>query len=132
MAKARPETIIHQCPFKLTDTEVAERGKQLAQLGYQLSANKESAKEAAASFKKKAQEIESQQSALARVVSEGQEYRPMPCHWIYVEREAKAFLLRDDTGETVADRPLTSAELAALRQGELPLGDEELRTGGAN
>ncbi len=107
----------------LTEAERAVRGAQLAKEAQEWEATEEAKKEAASSYKKKADGHREAMKRLARIIRVNQEDREVSCTWKVAPESFSWNLIRDDTGEVVATKMMDKEEQAIYaRQQPLPLG----------
>lgn len=96
---------------KLTDGELIDYGKQLADIEQQAEALREEKKKSAASFKVKLDDLASEIAELSKKIADGSEPRDVFCLVHLGKPAGHKTCQRSDTGETVWIRPLTAAEM---------------------
>lgn len=108
---------------KLTETERNERARRAAEA---LALWEQADSKAKFEAKILKNEVEKHQKAcadLSRTAREGTELQPVSCHWVPDIVESKMRLVRDDTGDDVEVRNMTTEE----RQLSLPTIDASSR-----
>lgn len=113
----REQAAIRNLPVKLTAEELEARSRELADAvkdedGKRLDflAWDAGMKEAKKDRKAQVTLAHAEASRLAGIVESGEERRNVPCSWLYHLAGARAFLVRDDTGELVTTRVLQEDE----------------------
>lgn len=94
----------------LTDEETLSRAKDLAKAQQDLEETERSKKEVMDDFKSKVSRHESEISILSRAISNGYEYRDVPCYWDYNWTDGRKSLVRTDTMETVETEKISDWE----------------------
>jgi hypothetical protein len=97
----------------LTESEVLEKGKELAKLQQDKVSAEEQAKSAAATFKDKITAAQSNINILSRDISNGYEYRSIDCYWEYDYPVRQKRLIRTDTEEVVKTEEIPASEIQA-------------------
>lgn len=111
----KPEDIRRE-PFRqelavvLTTHEVSEHAQRAAHLLQDHDAKADEFKEVQKQNKLTLDEITSQMRRHARVVREGREFRQVQCERVYNWTLGSVTDVRTDTGETIAERPMTEPE----------------------
>ena len=118
MKDSKVETI--PLPVKLTEAEMLERSRELAG---EVAAHDEAEdvrKAVAASHKARVDTHATKIRSLSRVVSSGEEHRPVECEWQADAGLRTLKLVRRDTGAVVRSRPMTDEEVMEASQGAFP------------
>lgn len=97
-------------PVKLTEDEIREKGKKLAQLMHDKTEVEVEAKNTAAGFKLRIKDIESAGSTLAHEIKSGKEMRQVEVHEQFDYRRGVVEVLRADTMEPIFSRALKPEE----------------------
>ena len=95
---------------KLTDRELLDYGKALAQSENDIRSEREQQDAMRAGMKETLQRIESRRMMLAGLVSSGEEYREIDCDDVFDYDTGRVTRHRLDTGEVVIERPMTDEE----------------------
>lgn len=116
---------IEDLPCKLTEGEWKERATSLAHKHRELGEFQERAKLVKKELKEDEDKLQISIDKLGEIVRTNHELRAVEVREeMNVGREIIE-VIRQDTGEFVRSRPLSQAELQDLRQGKLPLGDDD-------
>lgn len=97
-------------PVKLTDPELIDRGSHLAKVEDDLGALDRREADAKAEFKAQRSKLEGVRHALAGVVRDRQEMRPVILEMFADYEQGVVEYIRTDLGEIVRDRPMGEAE----------------------
>lgn len=97
-------------PVALTEEEIKVKGEQLAKKIDAHTKVEEEKKQTNSEFTKKLKESSAEIRHLARQVETGQEYRDVPVRPEFFPSKNLCKLYREDTGELVGTRPMTSEE----------------------
>ncbi len=112
-----PRTTINvrteQLPVKLTENEIKDAGRKLAQLEGALGEHAAKEKEIKDDLKSKRSSFEGQIAQLASVIRQGHEYRPVSVRIEADYAEDRMYEIREDTLDTVGVRPLTEQDRQA-------------------
>ena len=115
-----PDDVLRDLPVQLTEEDLAQKAKELADAELKVDALKEEAK----GLNSQKRAAEGHRLELAHIVESGHEERQVPCRWIeHIEENCKR-LVRQDTGGVVHEEALTAED----HQGALNLvrdGDDE-------
>ena len=103
-------TRTQQLPVQLSEPEIREAGKRLAQLEGELARHGQKEKEIREQLRGERSTMEGKLSALAAIIRQGYEHRPIPVRVEADYREGKVYEIREDTGEVVADRPVNEQD----------------------
>ena len=110
-------TIVQRnCPIALTREEKIAYGKQLADLNQSYSEILAERKAANAEFKERLDELEGRIAFMARVLANGEEWRPVDCTWQYDFASNAKMLVRMDSGQTIETKPITAEERQLMLQ----------------
>lgn len=102
-----------QLPVPLTDPEMKRAGEKLAQLEGDLNAHALKEKDVKDSLKSTRSSLEGQIHALAAVIRQTFEYRPVAVR-VEADYEAKkVFEIREDSGEVIGERDLNEQDRQA-------------------
>lgn len=115
----RLREVEHLLAVELEPEEVKAKGVELAQAHKRLRHYEGEKKKAAADWKAKIDHESARIDDLARVVRSGEEERPVLVELVADLEERKVRTRRTDTGEIVAVRALSAAELEGLQQSRL-------------
>jgi len=96
---------------KLTDTEVAGYALEAAKVTLDIGELEDQKKAAASTYKDRIDRAFCQVRELSRKVKDREEIRDVKCVWRADFRAQKATLVREDTGEEISFRDLTSKEM---------------------
>lgn len=102
---------IRMLPVVLSEEELSVRARELAEKIRELEEHETARKEAARQLKEEEDALQSEVSALARVVRDGAEKREVVCRWARNDERHMMELVRDDTGTVVEYRQMTQSEL---------------------
>jgi hypothetical protein len=106
----------------LTDAELRETSRKLADKATELNQLEEDKKRASSHFSSEVKAARGEITKLSQLVTSGYELREVPCHiWFHKPKAGQKITVRIDTGETIDTAMMTSAEL----QMRLPLTEEE-------
>jgi hypothetical protein len=97
--------------IKLTDAELQDYGKQMAQATSELGRKKDYRKSVIAQIDSEVKSVEAKVNALADKINSGIEYRETECTLIYNYKKMLRHTVRIDTGEVVAEQKITPEEL---------------------
>ena len=114
--------IVDILPVVLTDNERISKAKGLSKSLRTIATLEEAAKDKAAEFKQKIKAEKAVAGLLATEVETGKENRPVECYEVPNPENKTMELYRDDTGEFVRSRPMTTED----RQEHLPLSEVKL------
>ena len=103
-------TITQHLRCDLTSKEIESYGREIARELSKLAAVEEKKKEIVAQLKAEAEAHKNQALALTRLINNGYEYRDIECTETKNYAQGLYTVVRDDTGEEVANRPLTANE----------------------
>lgn len=117
MALVKLSDELRECFVKLTDAEVAKYALLAAQGTLDIGELEDKKKSAASGYKDGIDRKTSEVREFSRKVKDREEMRKVRCTWHADYEARKAYLTRDDTGEEISGRPLTTQEM----QGALPL-----------
>lgn len=106
----RTKKTVHSLPCKLTHEEQRIKGLELAEQDHTLFLKQEERKKVVDGFKTEIEIIESNMTAMARVLRQGFEMRPIECREIYDYNVGIVQMVRLDTGEVVWDRQMNDDE----------------------
>jgi hypothetical protein len=102
---------LDRLPVKLTDTELLEHGQRLARLEDEFAEHQRAFDSLKGQFKAKETELEAKRTGLSLAIRDKSVVREVPVeHW-HDWRMSVAYTVRADTGERVAERPLSPVEL---------------------
>ena len=118
MKDSKVETI--PLPVKLTEAEMLERSRELANEVHAHDAAQERQKESAKAHKNTVDTHEAKIRSLSRVVSSGEEHRPVECEWQADAGLRTLKLVRRDLGTVVRSRPMSDEEVMEASQGAFP------------
>lgn len=105
-----------QLPCELTETELLERGEQMANAEIEIDKLKSNRR----AVNKQIAEQADMRAKYAEAIEAGEEMRLVICHWKAFESEKLWRLFRDDTSVEIESRPMTAADL----QGNLEFPSE--------
>lgn len=125
-------TEVRELSVSLTEPEINETARDLVDRLREVESLNASKKASADHYKSKIEEVEKKIEDLSTVVKSGKDRRSIPCRWLFQTNNFDASgaaifhsemktLIREDTGEMVEVKPITSED----RQMNLPLSDEE-------
>lgn len=104
--KPHPDDVLRDLPVQLTDVDLAQKAKELAEAELKVDALKEEAK----GLNKNKRAAEGHRLELARIVESGEEERQVACRWIeHIDENCKR-LVRQDTAEVVDEEALTAED----------------------
>lgn len=103
-------------PVKLTESEIADRGKKAAAARLRVAEIEAKKKEAADHWKAKLELAENERDEFLDVIATGSEDREVECIETFEFRAGLVTVVRADTGEKIRERAMTSSE----RQPSLP------------
>lgn len=118
--KQHPDDVLRDLPVQLTEEDLAQKAKELADAELKVDGLKEEAR----GLNKDKRAAEGHRLELARIVESGEEERQVACRWIeYIEENCKR-LVRQDNGNVVDEEALTADD---HQQGLnlVPDGDDE-------
>lgn len=125
MKHARDET--NELPCELTDEEKIDRGEKLAKATQEVEEIDAERKRVAADYSAKLKLARTRRDELAITVATGKEKRRVECRVFADIKQAAYITCRNDTGDEVRRRPMSSTELEHERQADLPLDEEPER-----
>lgn len=102
--------VVRNLPVKLTDTELLEFGKRLAQSSTDIHNEEERQTQVKAELKAKLGAFETERSRLAGIVASGRENRDVSCDMVFDYSRLIVEVIRTDTKEVVETRRMTEAE----------------------
>ncbi len=112
-----PDDVLRDLPVQLTEEDLAQKAKELADAELKVDALKEEAK----GLNSQKRAAEGHRLELARIVESGVEERQVPCRWIDdVPKNCKR-LVRQDNHEVVDEEALTAED----HQGDMDYSDDE-------
>lgn len=114
-----------QLPCTLTEIETRDAGKKLAHLEGLLAQHTAEEKDVKDALKAKRSSIEGQIHALAGMIRQGYEYRPVDVKIEADFHASKVFEIRQDTGEVVAERAMQDHERQRSLLDDAPVRDEK-------
>ena len=97
-------------PVVLTDIELLDLGQKLAEKHREGRMEEDDQKEAKSAMKERLEGIENEINRLAGLIRERREYRQVEVHEVKDFSRSMVDTLRDDTGELVRTRPMTSED----------------------
>lgn len=100
------ERIVNNLPVKLTQTELVQTGRKLANAQHNLQRAENEKKEAMSDFKNRIDRHTLEISNLSEVISSGEEYRPVECTRFYDRANKRVIVTRSDTGAVISDCPM--------------------------
>ncbi len=103
----------------LNEEERMDRATQLAKVGQHLCELAEEKKRFNEEHKRKVSEQEEKELLLRHAVLTGKEVRSTEVREVVDESRWVLKVIREDTGEQVSERSMTSAEIANYRQGDM-------------
>ena len=106
-------------PVQLTDPELRAFGDQIAKIISDHAALEDQKKEAASSFKAQLDALDAQMRRISIIITQRQEWRLVECYTVANYTALTMELYREDTGELVSSRKLSSDEM----QGRLPIDE---------
>lgn len=106
----RSKKTVHSLPCKLTYEEQRIKGLELAEQDHLLFLKSEERKKVVDGFKTEIEIMENNMTAMARVLRQGFEMRPIECREIYDYNVGTVQLVRLDTAEVVSDRQMNDDE----------------------
>jgi hypothetical protein len=98
-------------PVKLTEDEVTQLGRAMADLLAKRGGVEDEKKTAKSEFKNRLDQIDEKLEQVGASVRTGHEEREIDCDWVKDFARKTADLVRSDTGEVVETRPLSAAEM---------------------
>lgn len=98
-------------PVQLSELELLERGKQLADTVDQIAALEKRKAEFNAAITEELKAEKAQQAELAKAVETGEELHKIRCEWTSDMGAKEWALHRDDTGEVIQRQTMTAEEL---------------------
>lgn len=112
MSESPVETkrVVRNLPVKLSDVELLEFGKRLAQSSSDISGEEDRQTQVKAELKARLGAIENERTRLAAIVSSGRENRDIPCDLVFDYSRLIVECLRLDSKEVVETRRMTEAE----------------------
>lgn len=129
IAKKILSTRTSQLAVTLTDPEVRRAGEKLAQLEGEVAAHVLKAKDVTDQLKSTRSSLDGQIHALAAIIRQGFEYRPVPVR-VEADFEAKkVFEIREDTGEVIGERDVNEQDRQASIFELTPAGEKPLAAG---
>lgn len=111
-----------ELPVKLSEAEVTEYGRKLAQLDADLRTVQNEKKNAADEYKGREAAISAEAGDYSRKIRDGQEHRMVDVELTYDLKTATRTTTRTDTKEVVNTAPMTAQEIREVSQGDLPFG----------
>jgi hypothetical protein len=105
------DEVIQECKVLLTDDELLDRGKKLAQAVAETNQAERDKAAYNSQIKSRLDIANGLTQKFRGIVAEGAEYRPVVCHRVYDYTARTVSVVRDDTGETVEYRPMEAHEL---------------------
>lgn len=99
-----------ELPVKLTETEKATRGLQLAELYGEIESHEAKATEVKATLKAERAALEAKAQKIGMVIRQGHELRPVEVSVVAYFGDRRVVYERADTNETIRARALTDAE----------------------
>jgi hypothetical protein len=105
---------------KFTPDEKIQKGSELSELMSECSGLRDDLKSIKKGLEAQIAEKEARMNRLCEEIRTGQEFRLVPCKWVYGWEEGKKYCLRGDTMETVKTQDITDEE----RQTQLELDQE--------
>ncbi len=102
--------VVRNLPVKLSDTELLEFGKRLAQTSSDIHAEEERQTQVKAELKAKLGFIENERTRLSGIVSSGRENRDVSCDMVFDYSRLIVEVIRLDTKEVAETRRMTEAE----------------------
>lgn len=109
MAEER-RTEIRSLKCELTRPEIAARAEQVSMMIGDRDTLEKARKVADGQAKEEIKALDESMYLLARTVREKAEYRDIECSWVRNDAAKLFSLVRDDTGEVIFERPLSSEE----------------------
>jgi hypothetical protein len=113
-------------PVNLTEPEIREAGKRLAQLEGAVGEHTAKEKEVKDRLKSERSVYEGQISQIASVIRQGHEYRPVSVRVEAHFTDGKVREIREDNGAVIAERAITESDrqesLRLLTDPEEPIG----------
>ena len=106
------ETVTRYLPVKLTEDEITERGRTIAERLKKKSGLEAEKAGITRSFGEQIKDINGEIKALSDSISKGEELRPVKCSERLDTANKTYRLRRNDTGEIVEERPMTKGELS--------------------
>lgn len=112
MSESPVETkrVVRNLPVKLTDVELLEFGKRLAQSSSDISGEEDRQTQVKAELKARLGAIENERTRLAAIVSSGRENRDISCDLVFDYSRLIVECVRLDSKEVVETRRMTEAE----------------------
>jgi len=107
-------------PVELTEEEIRQHGKDLAQRMVQIIQTEEELAAHSADVRGRLKEATAGVRRLARIISSGTDQRSVACSVYRRLEDRMHVVVRNDTDEVVFERGLTEEEELALRQQALP------------
>lgn len=102
--------ITKSVPVRLSDAEYRERSQRLAAIDRELAGVGKTKKQAMAEFNSKIATLEAEKDGLLKTVETGEEDRPVTCKEQQNHERGIVEFVREDNGEVVGHRPMTSHE----------------------
>lgn len=115
------EELIRECKVVLTDDELLDRGRRLAQAIAETNAAERDKAAYNSQIKSRIDISAGETQKYRAIVAEGAEYRNIVCHRFFNYTARLVSTVRDDTGDTIEQRPMEAHEL----QLHLDLGNEK-------
>lgn len=109
--------VVKNLPCKLTESELKDFGRRLAVKCEDINAEESRQKDHKSEMKARLDGMESERAQLAIVVRRQEEQRDVECDETFDYEAGKVFITRNDTGEEIRNRPMTTEE----RQQPLPV-----------
>lgn len=110
MEPVETKRIVRNLPVKLTNDELIEFGRRLAQTNGDIHTEEDRQTQIKAELKAKLGAIESERSRLAGIVSAARENRDVPCDMVFNYSQLMVEVIRLDTKEVIETRRMTEAE----------------------
>lgn len=117
--------VVRNLPVKLTNDELLEFGRRLAQTSADIHAEEERQTNVKAELKAKLGSIETERTRLAGIVTSGRENRDVPCDMILDYSRLIVEVVRLDSKEVVDTRRMTEAEQQRSLFGQQPEKEKE-------
>lgn len=108
-------------PCELTQDEFEKKGKRIDKVVKDLVKLEAQKAEVVKEFKEKIDKLEVERDLLAKQLGDKAEERFVEVKWKCSPDQARKELIRLDTKETVEKQTMTTAEIAEVTQGKLPL-----------
>ena len=113
-------SIKRNLPCTLTDVEILAKSKEISHQWHEKGTLENRLKETKADFNTKISRCEAEISVLSTAISNGYEYREIPCFWTYFWDEGYKTLTRTDTDAEVERGPIETHERQAHLPGLVP------------